>query len=411
LQASNEELQSTNEEFQATNEELETANEELQSTNEELLTVNEELQISSAERLALASELEATMASAPYVVALADQALMLRRVSNVGLKFLRLDEVPPRGVHLSQCELPAGFPALAPIANSVLRLQEQRSIPVLSNGTYYSMVMSPVLDPHKKMIGLAITITEFDDAPLEQVIGLMTKVTDVAYWTYNLDTEELHWSPGMFRIFGFDSSGNSPSWEESLRLVHPADRAKIERQIDEMLEGADSYTYNVRVFDKEGRVLQVAGSTTLLRDSTGQPSQMVGVIWDTASRVQNELQLAHLKSVQEDLHLGFFSFDVENNTRIWSDVTYDILGYERVVHRPSVESLVKAFVQEDQDPTMQAFVSVLETGAGFSRTVTLARGQNAGKKCEIKGMPWVHQGERVSHVYGSVRLLPPDDDA
>ena len=107
MQSANEELQSTNEEFQATNEELETSNEELQSTNEELLTVNEELQISSAERQALASELEATLASAPYAIALADQALTLRRMSRVSLELFGLRELPPTGVHLSQCSLPA----------------------------------------------------------------------------------------------------------------------------------------------------------------------------------------------------------------------------------------------------------------------------------------------------------------
>ncbi|MEL7133320.1 MAG: chemotaxis protein CheB [Pseudomonadota bacterium] len=142
LQSSNEELQSTNEEFQATNEELETSNEELQSTNEELLTVNEELQISSAERQALASELEATMSSSPYAVALADQALMVRRMSRVAMAFFGLADIPPTGVHLSQCTLPAGFPALAPVANTVLRVQEPRRVPVLSEGKYYTMLIS-----------------------------------------------------------------------------------------------------------------------------------------------------------------------------------------------------------------------------------------------------------------------------
>jgi two-component system, chemotaxis family, CheB/CheR fusion protein len=56
--ASNEELETTNEELQSTNEELETTNEELQSTNEELETTVEELQAANAELAALNSELE-----------------------------------------------------------------------------------------------------------------------------------------------------------------------------------------------------------------------------------------------------------------------------------------------------------------------------------------------------------------
>src|SRR6185503_5499832 len=49
LQATIEELETSNEEMQATNEELVAANEELQSTNEELHSVNEELYTVNAE--------------------------------------------------------------------------------------------------------------------------------------------------------------------------------------------------------------------------------------------------------------------------------------------------------------------------------------------------------------------------
>ncbi|MBD2388502.1 CheR family methyltransferase [Cylindrospermum sp. FACHB-282] len=57
LQSTNEELETTNEELQSTNEELETTNEELQSTNEELETMNEELQSANEELLTINNEL------------------------------------------------------------------------------------------------------------------------------------------------------------------------------------------------------------------------------------------------------------------------------------------------------------------------------------------------------------------
>ncbi len=57
LQATIEELETSNEELQATNEELLAANEELQSTNEELQSVNEELNTVNAEHQAKIREL------------------------------------------------------------------------------------------------------------------------------------------------------------------------------------------------------------------------------------------------------------------------------------------------------------------------------------------------------------------
>ena len=57
LQSGNEELETTNEELQSTNEELETTNEELQSTNEELETMNEELESTNEELRTMNDEL------------------------------------------------------------------------------------------------------------------------------------------------------------------------------------------------------------------------------------------------------------------------------------------------------------------------------------------------------------------
>ncbi len=57
MQATVEELETSNEELQATNEELFAANEELQSTNEELHSVNEELITVNAEYHAKIQEL------------------------------------------------------------------------------------------------------------------------------------------------------------------------------------------------------------------------------------------------------------------------------------------------------------------------------------------------------------------
>src|SRR5207253_1289561 len=57
LQATVEELETTNEELQSTNEEIETTNEELQSTNEELETMNEELQSTNEELETINDEL------------------------------------------------------------------------------------------------------------------------------------------------------------------------------------------------------------------------------------------------------------------------------------------------------------------------------------------------------------------
>lgn len=405
LQSANEELQSTNEEFQATNEELETSNEELQSSNEELMTVNEELQISSAERQALASELEATMTSAPYAVALADQALMVRRLSRVALDLFGLNDIPPMGIHLSQCNLPVGFPALAPIANTVLRVQENRRLPILSRGKYYALVMSPVHDQHRKLIGLSITITQYDSEPLSRIVEMMSDISHVAHWSYNLDTSELFWSPEMFAIYGRPDSGNMPSWEDTLNMIHPMDRDRATKLTDRLIANGGSAKFDQRIFDASGHIVSVSGKTTLIRSSEGDPTQLIGVMWHTANETERNIRLASLESVQEDLGIGFFSFDVENNAPRWNQSMYGILGYDSDHHTPSVESLLQKVLPDQRDRISAHFQSALEHGTGFEITLSVVHEDGRIVACECNGQVHLREDGKVSHIFGSLRQV------
>ena len=72
-------MQATNEELQSANEELETAKEELQSTNEELTTVNDELQARYQEVNDLSNDLQNLVTSADIPIVIVDRERNVRR--------------------------------------------------------------------------------------------------------------------------------------------------------------------------------------------------------------------------------------------------------------------------------------------------------------------------------------------
>jgi two-component system CheB/CheR fusion protein len=79
LQSANEEILSSNEELQSTNEELETAKEELQSANEELSTVNDELRSRNLEITQINNDLTNLLASIDIAVIMVGSDLTIRR--------------------------------------------------------------------------------------------------------------------------------------------------------------------------------------------------------------------------------------------------------------------------------------------------------------------------------------------
>jgi two-component system CheB/CheR fusion protein len=90
LQSANEEILSSNEELQSTNEELETAKEELQSANEELSTVNDELRNRNMEITQVNNDLTNLLSSVNIPIVMLDSALTIRRFTPPAQKALGL---------------------------------------------------------------------------------------------------------------------------------------------------------------------------------------------------------------------------------------------------------------------------------------------------------------------------------
>ncbi|MEJ6388345.1 chemotaxis protein CheB [Gymnodinialimonas ulvae] len=160
LQSINEEMQSTNEELQATNEELETSNEELQSTNEELITVNEELQVNSAELQRVSTELVATLEVVPFPVLVIDQALIVRRASQSAMTQFKINDLPPTGVHLSQCALPENSAQLAAVCNEVFRLREEQVLQFQADGIDKRLTVTPFRNQTDEVLGVVATLID-----------------------------------------------------------------------------------------------------------------------------------------------------------------------------------------------------------------------------------------------------------
>ena len=159
LQSLNEEMQSTNEELQATNEELETSNEELQSTNEELITVNEELQVTAAELSGRTWELTSVLETAPLAILVIDNALQVSQATREAVSRFKL-EMPLASPHISQCFLPDGFPALAPLCSETLKLGDQQSVECVSGGKPVHLSCSPFFDMHGRIQGVTLVVME-----------------------------------------------------------------------------------------------------------------------------------------------------------------------------------------------------------------------------------------------------------
>jgi PAS domain S-box-containing protein len=82
------------------------------------------------------------------------------------------------------------------------------------------------------------------------------RLTHMGSWAFNATGFE-YWSSELFRIHGLDPSGKPPTVEEYLALVHPEDRAFMERGITTILVDHRAFDFTKRIVRPDGKIRSV----------------------------------------------------------------------------------------------------------------------------------------------------------
>ena len=110
----------------------------------------------------------------------------------------------------------------------------------------------------------------------------------IGTWQLDLATGTLFFSPGMFRILGFDPTLIRPSFFLLERLVHPED-VSLYRAPDRETAHQVSSSFRVIRLDGSTRWMQNVWSS---HDRPGETAQLVGTMMDVTDAVQSRRELA-----------------------------------------------------------------------------------------------------------------------
>ena len=111
-------------------------------------------------------------------------------------------------------------------------------------------------------------------------------------WDWDLDRNEIFFSPRWKSMLGFDDTEIGTSPNEWHSRVHPEDRAQVMASIQEHLEGrAKSYESTHRMQHKDGHWIWVLDRGRAVRDVHGQAHRLVGTQADVTDHKNLEAQL------------------------------------------------------------------------------------------------------------------------
>jgi PAS domain S-box-containing protein len=133
----------------------------------------------------------------------------------------------------------------------------------------------------------------------ESYLAEAQRLAHIGSWVWRVTGRgALHLSDEWYRIYGFDPEKGPPDWEDRLQRIHPEDRAKWQRAIDQAIAAASDYEVEFRILLDDGTVKYIHTVGHPVLNASGDLVEFVGTSMDVTERKRGE---ESLRQAQADL--------------------------------------------------------------------------------------------------------------
>lgn len=194
----------------------------------------------------------------------------------------------------------------------------------------------------------------------EEALKEAQRIAHLGSWHMDLATNQVVWSEELYRIYGFDPSLPPPLYTESMKLFTPESWEKLSSAIAQAVETGASYELELETTaQKPGGRGWMWARGELVRDASGTPTQVRGVVMDITERKLAEEKSRRgehgLAEAQRIAHLGSWELNIENNALTWSDEIFRIFEIDKNKFGASYDAFLNAIHPEDRDMVNTAY--------------------------------------------------------
>ncbi len=218
----------------------------------------------------------------------------------------------------------------------------------------------------------------------QQRVQLATESGGIGIWDWSVQNNALTWDAQMYALYGLPPGDGSDRYDLWTGHLHPDDRSRAVREVRDALgapDGGPDFSTEFRAVWPDGSVHHLRASARIMRDTGGQPLQMIGVNWDVTALRQLSAELAEK---HELLRVTLQSIgDAVITTDAQSRVTWLNPAAERMTGWLSAEALRRPLAQvfhivneQTREPAENPVATCLQQGkmAGLAHhTVLISR--------------------------------------
>jgi diguanylate cyclase (GGDEF)-like protein/PAS domain S-box-containing protein len=120
------------------------------------------------------------------------------------------------------------------------------------------------------------------------------RIAHIGNWDWNIESNELHWSDEIYRIFSLSPGEFGATYEAFLGSVHPDDLEFVKKSVHEALHEKKPYSIYHRILRPDGEERIVHEQAEVLWDTSSEPIRMIGTVQDITDFKRTEERLDYL---------------------------------------------------------------------------------------------------------------------
>ncbi|WP_251037653.1 PAS domain S-box protein [Paenibacillus albidus] len=144
----------------------------------------------------------------------------------------------------------------------------------------------------------------------EEALATAQKVARIGAWIWDLKTDKLSFSEELRRLVFYTLDAENVDYTTFKQMVHPEDRAYVDEVVEKAIVRGEYGEAAYRLVISHQQILAVHTQWEVVRDPSGQPFQLIGMMQDVTERMQMEQQLR----------------ESERNYRLLSENSLDIIS-------------------------------------------------------------------------------------
>jgi PAS domain-containing protein/DNA-binding XRE family transcriptional regulator len=229
----------------------------------------------------------------------------------------------------------------------------------------------------------------------DAVAELVQKVGRLGAWSWEIATDYLQWSSGMFDLLGLGPGSVSPSFDLYASLVHPADRACF-MEPARLLKQGPTHDQVFRLVTPDGELRYLRTCSRIEYSADGDARRIIGVdidITEVRQSIQTHRNYAQLmRALGNTLDIAVWQTDADgsntivlsrNSSEQWGAAGWDELTSIHPDDRPQVVAAWNLAMRNGRD-----FAADFRTWQNNSVTAVAARATPMlGESGEIIG--WI----------------------